>query len=67
MYRAPEVTLGKQYDFSVDMWSLGCVVFELITGRPLFPAVDENHLIELYTETLGVVPDTILLDSPKRK
>ena len=30
-YRPPEIILAeKQYDFSVDMWSLGCVLFELI-------------------------------------
>lgn len=31
-YRAPEISLvEKQYDFASDMWSLGCVLFELLT------------------------------------
>ena len=43
-YRAPEVCFGSNFDFSVDMWSLGCIVYELITGLVLFPykTVQEN-------------------------
>ena len=37
-YRAPEILLGSsKYDFSVDMWSVGCVIAELYLCRPLFP------------------------------
>ena len=35
-YRAPEVILGNKWDTSVDMWSLACMVFELLTGDFLF-------------------------------
>jgi serine/threonine protein kinase len=37
-YRAPELILEKKrlYDEKIDIWSLGCVFWELITGRPLF-------------------------------
>ena len=31
-YRAPEIVLGCQYDHAVDIWSIGCIIFELITG-----------------------------------
>ncbi len=43
-YRAPEVTLGCHFDFSIDMWSLGCVIYELVTNKVLFnyPTVQEN-------------------------
>jgi serine/threonine-protein kinase SRPK3 len=35
-YRAPEVILGSRYDTSADLWSLGCMTFELLTGDYLF-------------------------------
>jgi serine/threonine-protein kinase SRPK3 len=35
-YRSPEVILGAKYDTSTDIWSLGCIVFELLTGDFLF-------------------------------
>ena len=59
-YRAPEIVLGNRYDHAVDMWSLGCIVFELITGKPLFPAKDENELIEFFFITLGPIPDEFI-------
>ena len=35
-YRSPEVILEGEYDESADLWSLACMVFELITGDYLF-------------------------------
>lgn len=35
-YRAPEVLLGAKYDTSADIWSLACIIFELVTGDLLF-------------------------------
>eukprot|EP00756_Hemistasia_phaeocysticola_P030723 Hpha_TRINITY_DN16307_c2_g6::TRINITY_DN16307_c2_g6_i1::g.59361::m.59361 len=35
-YRAPEVLLGTAWSYSADVWSAGCVVFELATGDTLF-------------------------------
>jgi mitogen-activated protein kinase 15 len=37
-YRAPEILLGsKRYSKAVDVWSFGCLIGEIIKGRPLFP------------------------------
>ena len=43
-YRAPEVAFGSNYDFMADMWSLGCIIYELVTSRVLFSyqSVAEN-------------------------
>uniref|UniRef100_A0AAR2IZ27 cyclin-dependent kinase n=1 Tax=Pygocentrus nattereri TaxID=42514 RepID=A0AAR2IZ27_PYGNA len=48
-YRPPDVLLGStEYTTSIDMWGVGCIFYEMITGRPLFPGStveDELHLI----------------------
>ena len=36
-YRSPEVILGMNYHMAIDMWSLGCILAEMVTGVPLFP------------------------------
>lgn len=40
-YRAPEVMLTfKEYTRAIDIWSVGCVLAEMLTGKPLFPGRD---------------------------
>ena len=39
-YRAPELILMNSYDHTVDVWSLGCIICELFTGRVLLPGRD---------------------------
>jgi serine/threonine protein kinase len=40
-YRAPEVMLTfKEYTRAIDMWSVGCVLAEMLSGKPLFPGRD---------------------------
>lgn len=53
-YRPPELLFGTQtYDYSVDMWSAGCVVAELITSHPLLPGMDEQEEMDLIVELIG--------------
>ena len=59
-YRSPEVVLGLPYDQAVDMWSFGCILAELVTGRPLFPAVDEHELLELIRIRIGLPPQEMI-------
>jgi len=35
-YRAPEIILGARYSTPIDIWSMACIVFELLTGDLLF-------------------------------
>jgi hypothetical protein len=44
---------------------LGCIIFELITGKPLFPARDENELMEYFTCILGEIPENMILGGKK--
>ena len=43
-YRSPEICFGCKFDFAADMWSLGCIIYELITFKLLFKykTVEEN-------------------------
>ena len=46
-YRAPEILLAsKKYTAGVDMWSLGCILAEMILGKPLFPGSSTINQIE---------------------
>ncbi|XP_027713428.1 mitogen-activated protein kinase 15 isoform X2 [Vombatus ursinus] len=47
-YRAPEILLSShRYTQGVDMWSLGCILGEMLLGRPLFPGTSTLNQLEL--------------------
>nr|PIM04506.1 putative cell-cycle-associated protein kinase CDK [Toxoplasma gondii COUG] len=53
-YRPPELLLGSEaYDGSVDMWSAGCIMAELVCGMPLFAADKEAALLRQIVEKIG--------------
>lgn len=65
-YRSPEVILGAKYNWSVDIWSAACLIFELLTGDYLFDPHsgldydrDEDHLA-LMIELLGPMPRQLI-------
>jgi len=64
-YRSPEVVMGQGYGTPIDMWSLGCVLAELYTGRPLFPAKSEVELMLLVAELLGLPSAAVLRKSQR--
>ncbi|KAF5794123.1 putative protein kinase CMGC-DYRK-PRP4 family [Helianthus annuus] len=59
-YRAPEIILGLTYDHPVDMWSVGCCLFELYTGKVLFPGATNNDMLRLHMELKGSFPKKML-------
>jgi serine/threonine protein kinase len=44
-YRSPEVLLGLPYDQAIDMWSFGCIMYELHTGDPIFNGSSEQDQV----------------------
>jgi len=53
-YRAPELLVGQSsYDKSIDIWALGCMIPELISGKPLFPGNTNFEALAYVIKTLG--------------
>ncbi|KAI4383389.1 hypothetical protein MLD38_009231 [Melastoma candidum] len=53
-YRAPEVLVSnKNYGAAVDIWSVGCIMAEILGRKPLFPGKDSLDQLELIVRTLG--------------
>lgn len=53
-YRAPEIMLSaSQYSASIDVWSVGCILGEMLTHMPLFPGSDYRNQLTLIFELLG--------------
>ena len=45
-YRAPELIFGNQkYDYSIDVWSAGCVIAEMMLGEPVFKGKNNQALL----------------------
>lgn len=58
-YRAPEAMLGCHFGPPADMWSMGCCVFEMLTGERLFDIVEEEGELERDFEQLGLMMELL--------
>ena len=65
-YLPPEIILNSDYNETIDIWALACIIFELATGEPLFDAESdanfskkENHIWK-FIEILGNIPNKII-------
>ncbi|TGJ82339.1 hypothetical protein E0Z10_g6416 [Xylaria hypoxylon] len=64
--RAPELILTRSMNNTLDVWSFGCILFEIVTGRPLFCVpwyksqvmMNDDHLLQL-NACLGPFPDDL--------
>lgn len=54
-YRAPELcgSFYSKYTPAIDIWSIGCIFSEILTGKPLFPGKNVVHQLDLMTDLLG--------------
>jgi len=60
-YRAPEIMLNwMHYNKTVDVWSVGCIMAELLTGKPLFPGSDHIDQLKKTMKLTGTPGDNLM-------
>lgn len=59
-YRAPEIILGMDISYPVDMWAVGCTVYELWTGKILFTGRSNNQMVKAFMDCLGWPSEKLL-------
>ncbi|XP_040007467.1 serine/threonine-protein kinase 36 [Xiphias gladius] len=59
LYMSPELVEEKPYDHTADLWSLGCILYELHTGAPPFYTNSIFHLVQLIVRDQVKWPDTM--------
>ncbi|OHS96687.1 CMGC family protein kinase [Tritrichomonas foetus] len=63
-YRAPEIILGCERTFQIDIWSIGCIAAELYLGLPIFAGTSALNMLQLMELRLGKFPTIAFFDSP---
>ena len=67
-YRAPEMVLRhEEYTNAIDIWSIGCLLYELYTSEALFQAKNEPDLINLIYQILGLPTSSFLNECKKSR
>jgi dual-specificity kinase len=64
-YRAPEIILGLGWSKPCDLWSLGCILVELLTGDALFQTHENLEHLAMMEAVIGPMPDSIIRSATK--
>lgn len=60
-YRAPEIMLAfKRYNTAIDVWSIGCILAELLLGKPLFKGKDYVDQLNKILDVLGSPSESVI-------
>ena len=62
-YRAPEVILGLGWEESIDIWSIGAVLFEYYTGKTMFQTHDNVEHLAMMENMLGKLPTSMIRET----
>lgn len=64
-YRAPEVILGLGWSYPCDMWSIGCILVELLTGDALFQTHENLEHLAMMEAVLGPLPEHMIAQASR--
>ncbi|RHN43897.1 putative mitogen-activated protein kinase CMGC-MAPK family [Medicago truncatula] len=53
-----------RYTPGIDIWSIGCIFAEVLTGRPLFPRTNRKNQLDIMTDLLGTPPPESMVNQP---
>ncbi|KAJ0174127.1 hypothetical protein K1T71_010273 [Dendrolimus kikuchii] len=59
-YRAPEIILGIEYKYGVDIWSAACTIYEMATGKIMFPGSSNNKMLKCFMDLKGKIPSKMI-------
>eukprot|EP00271_Cylindrocystis_brebissonii_P005200 TRINITY_DN1716_c0_g1_i6.p1 TRINITY_DN1716_c0_g1~~TRINITY_DN1716_c0_g1_i6.p1 ORF type:complete len:347 (+),score=33.39 TRINITY_DN1716_c0_g1_i6:143-1042(+) len=65
-YRAPEVILGLGWSYPCDVWSIGCILVELVTGDALFQTHENLEHLAMMERVLGPIPAAMIKRADRR-
>lgn len=62
-YMAPEILRGEEYDYAVDWWSLGCVIYDMMSGKPPFTGNSHKVIQDKIIKNKLLMPFYFTLDA----
>lgn len=62
-YMAPEIIKGEPYDYAVDWWLLGCVIYDMMTGKPPFTGKTHQVILDKIIKAKPALPFYLSLDA----
>lgn len=66
-YRAPEIVLGTGWSYECDVWSIGCILCELISGDTLFQTHENLEHLAMMEKVLGPIPSQLAAEATRGK
>lgn len=55
--------LGVRHDYAIDLWSVAVTLYEVYTGKIMFPGRSNNHMLKLFTDIKGKYPNRLVRKS----
>lgn len=59
-YAKKNLVMGLPYDYAIDVWSAACTLYELFTGKILFPGRSNNQMLKHIMEVMGKFPNRMI-------